>query len=855
VPGSRGVDTFLIGTELRGLTTARSAPGVYPFVNALVQLAADVKSILGPGTKVVYGADWSEYFGHQPADGSKDVYFHLDQLWSSSSIDAVGIDLYWPLSDWRDGAINLDQQAGAPNIYDQGYLSGNVFAGEGYDWYYASATDRAAQRRTPITDVAGKPWVFRYKDIRNWWANPHFNRPGGVESATPTAWVPQGKPIWFTEVGCPAIDKGANQPNAFVDPKSSESAFPYFSTGDRDDVMQRAYLEAILGVFANGVGKPANPTSSVYNGPMVDPARMSVYTWDARPYPAFPYLTTVWADGGNWQLGHWITGRIAAQPLDATIAAILSDYGFSASSSVGLVGLVDGFVIDGVMSARSAIQPLELAYFFDTYESGSQIIFSQRGRKAAVVALAPGDLVEEKPGADPYQLVRTQDTELPQVARVGFVDADQHYLNSAAESRRLAGRSARVASANLPLITTATTAQAIADTMLQDAWASRTHASFRLPQRLLALEPSDIVDLALPNHNMELRITSLTDGLGRATQAMSIQRSVYDTVAAPPRPQVVVGQAAFGAPAAVFMDLPLLRGDEVPTAPRFAATQSPWPGGVAVYRATDGIDFVLNTSATSQATMGVTTAPLAAGPVSRWDKANTLTVKLFSGQLGTQSQIAVLAGANVAALQTAPGVFEVLQFVNATLVAPQTYQLGPLLRGQAGTEQAMAASLPVGATFVLIDGSVTFVDETAGQLNLPQPWRYGPANRPIGNQAYQTQTLTFTGIGTRPLSPVQISGTRSNCDLTINWIRRTRIGGDSWDQIEVPLAEASEAYQVDILSPSGSVLRTLNVTSPSAVYPAGLQTADFGAPQSAIGVNVYQISQSFGRGTPRAATV
>jgi len=519
------------------------------------------------------------------------------------------------------------------------------------------------------------------------------------------------------------------------------------------------------------------------------------------------------------------------------------------------VGLVDGFVIDGVMSARSAIQPLELAYFFDTYESGAQIIFSQRGSKAAVVALAPGDLVEEKPGADPYQLVRTQDTELPQVARVGFVDADQHYLNSAAESRRLAGRSARVASANLPLITTATTAQAIADTMLQDAWASRTHASFRLPQRLLALEPSDIVDLALPNHNMELRITSLTDGLGRATQAMSIQRSVYDTVAAPPRPQVVVGQAAFGAPAAVFMDLPLLRGDEVPTAPRFAATQSPWPGGVAVYRATDGIDFVLNTSATSQATMGVTTAPLAAGPVSRWDKANTLTVKLFSGQLGTQSQIAVLAGANVAALQTAPGVFEVLQFVNATLVAPQTYQLGPLLRGQAGTEQAMAASLPVGATFVLIDGSVTFVDETAGQLNLPQPWRYGPANRPIGNQAYQTQTLTFTGIGTRPLSPVQISGTRSNCDLTINWIRRTRIGGDSWDQIEVPLAEASEAYQVDILSPSGSVLRTLNVTSPSAVYPAGLQTADFGAPQRAIGVNVYQISQSFGRGTPRAATV
>jgi hypothetical protein len=27
-----------------------------------------------------------------------------------------------------------------------------------------------------------------------------------------TAWVPQSKPVWFTELGCPAIDRGTNQP-------------------------------------------------------------------------------------------------------------------------------------------------------------------------------------------------------------------------------------------------------------------------------------------------------------------------------------------------------------------------------------------------------------------------------------------------------------------------------------------------------------------------------------------------------------------------------------------------------------------------------------------------------------------
>ena len=140
-----GVTAFVIGTELRGLTWVRSSADTYPFVNALMALAADAKAILGSGTKVVYAADWSEYFGHQPADGSGDVHFHLDPLWSSSNIDAIGIDIYWPLADWRDGRDHLDAIAGATSIYDPAYLQSNVNGGEGFDWYYASDADRDAQ--------------------------------------------------------------------------------------------------------------------------------------------------------------------------------------------------------------------------------------------------------------------------------------------------------------------------------------------------------------------------------------------------------------------------------------------------------------------------------------------------------------------------------------------------------------------------------------------------------------------------------------------------------------------------------------------------------------------------------------
>ena len=203
---------------------------------------------------------------------------------------------------------------------------GNVRGGEGYDWFYASADDRTAQRRTAIADGAyGKPWLFRYKDIWSWWANPHYNRSAGIENSTPTAWVPQSKPIWFTEFGCPSIDKGSNQPNVFFDPKSSESAIPYFSTGASDYLIQRRALGSMLRFFDPAdpeFTEDRNPLSVVYSGRMLDLSRVMVYTWDARPYPFFPILSDVWSDGGNWLYGHWINGKLSTYALPQELDAM-----------------------------------------------------------------------------------------------------------------------------------------------------------------------------------------------------------------------------------------------------------------------------------------------------------------------------------------------------------------------------------------------------------------------------------------------------------------------------------------------------------------------------------------------------
>ena len=46
-------------------------------------------------------------------------------------------------------------------------------------------TPRAtSQTRSPISDGLGKPWMFRQKDIWNFWSQAHYERVGGAELAS-----------------------------------------------------------------------------------------------------------------------------------------------------------------------------------------------------------------------------------------------------------------------------------------------------------------------------------------------------------------------------------------------------------------------------------------------------------------------------------------------------------------------------------------------------------------------------------------------------------------------------------------------------------------------------------------------
>jgi hypothetical protein len=237
--------------------------------------------------------------------------------------------------------------------------------------------------RTPIFDGAhGEDWIYRYKDLRSWWESAHHDRIGGVRQVASTPWVPKSKPFWFTELGCAAIDKGTNQPNKFLDALSSESSLPHGSNGRRDDLIQQRYLQAMLGYWADAAH---NPTSDIYGGPMIDMDRAHVWAWDARPWPAFPNSLEVWSDGPNYGRGHWLAGRVEAQDLGAVIAELCAQAGVDEVDVRQVFGLVRGFSVADVGSARAALQQLMLAHGLDAVELDGMVVFRSRRERLPVV--------------------------------------------------------------------------------------------------------------------------------------------------------------------------------------------------------------------------------------------------------------------------------------------------------------------------------------------------------------------------------------------------------------------------------------------------------------------------------------
>ena len=832
-----GVDAFCIGSEMRALTQLRDANNGFPAVAQLIALASEARKILGEKTKIGYAADWSEYFGYQPQDGSNDRFFHLDSLWADDNIDFVGIDNYMPISDWRDRLDHADSKY--HRILNRDYLASNIEGGEGYDWYYQSSANRDAQKRTEIRDDAhNEPWIYRYKDIRNWWLNHHYERINGQRSSAPTAWLPQSKPIWFTEYGFPAVDKGTNQPNVFVDPKSSETSLPYFSNGDAHAGVQLAGIAALQDYWRQS---EKNPKSTVYGGAMIDLDNAYVWAWDARPWPDFPKRNDIWSDGENYRQGHWVTGRINEVSLSDLVAELCEFSGLSDYDSTRLTGSVVGFVIGEGMSIRSAIEQLSQAYQFSAQERDGVLMFEHFSNEIKGV-ITYEDLVFERE----HRLEITQSAPFEAAGRlgIGYWDTQADYQLAVAEVSQRDAKNQAIQQINFSLVLDPQQAQKVAGQLLGQSGAAAQRVTFSLPPSQSKVQIGDIIELQTPDASERLRVVECdflsVCRLSAVQTAPQIdwQGGVLSTTlpqVSPTPPLPVYLQS---------LNLPQFRAQGAAGGFFAISTAQPWPNRVAMLRRNGQGLWQLEQIIERAGVLGRTLNTLNAAIPNRWAH-QVINLRLSSNAATSQQDDAIFAGANWLAIRADENSdWEILAYSKAELQQGGTYQFSRLLRGLRGTETFIPPHYPIGSQVALLDGAV--VNLQTDWLN-PQTrveWLYGPARLPYDHDVYRKDSSLIKRADLRPFAPAHLRVVENDGYFDLRWVRRSRVFGEYWDSLDIPLGEDQERYVITFRDSNKS--QTWKSIEPSLrILKTDLQNARLSGD---LQVAVAQFSQIYGQG-------
>lgn len=525
---------------------------------------------------------------------------------------------------------------------------------------------------------------------------------------------------------------------------------------------------------------------------------------------------------------------------------------------------VRGYVIQRETTGHAAIEPLRMVGRFDIVESAGILKFPVRGRVASVT-LTEGELsaypIEEQPPT--VTTDKLQDYELPRQIRLRYPSYSRDYENGEQLSpARIGTVGVNDVSVECPVILDDEDAAHIAEILAREAWAGRYSHGFTLGPEHHALEPSDIVMLPVDGRLQRVRLVTIDDSglMVRRSRGVRDDDGSYVSIAIatkPPRPPALI--ELIGDTEIEILDLPALREADDDAGMYLAAwrtgTGQSWAGARIHRSVDDGATYQPVLAAAAQAIVGEVVSAPASGDGYTWDEEQALVVELVRGELESRTDAAVLSGANAAAVGM-NGRWQIIQFANTELIDTNTYRLTRLLLGRRGTEHLIGTTQP-GDRFVLVSGPGIYrLPLQVSEIGAARLYRPVTVGRPFDSAA--SQEHTGNGAALKCFSPVYVRGERDESgNLTITWIRRDRLSQTLRDSVPVPNSEASEEYEIDILddSTTDEVVRTISSSTTEAEYSAAHQTADFGSPQDAVRIRIYQLSANVGRGVPAEAIV
>ncbi|MGZ9101223.1 MAG: phage tail protein, partial [Brevundimonas sp.] len=495
---------------------------------------------------------------------------------------------------------------------------------------------------------------------------------------------------------------------------------------------------------------------------------------------------------------------------------------------------------DRPMRTRDALEPLLAALGLVAAERDGKVAVV--GSTAVEAPLTLNALALPENGAS-IRADRTLE-ESPGTARVRFIDGDADYQTGSAVVRS-AGGSGGV-DLDLPAVCSASLARAAAERALEGGPAERLTVALG-PLTALQLEPGDGVSVESRGDWRVIRLDMDETPSAVLERLSLVVDRAEDGEPSAGDPGVVVGRPFFR-----MIELPPLIGNEGDARPITVVAAEPWRP-MRVFAGASAESLTVRGEVARPATVGVLMEPLGAGPRHRWDAVNSLTVRVEGRAPESRLDIAVLAGANAAAVETADG-WEVVQFRTAELIGEDVWLLGGLLRGQQGTESAMAPGAAVGAVVVLLDVTPTRAESPRAERGLPLIWRAGPAGGPGGGPGFGDTACVMTGAHDRPWSPAHLRAeARPDGGIHLRWVVRSRIDGDRWDG--EPFSVDPTRFRVKILSGTRA-LRTFEVEATTALYPAADAAADFpGGPGPDAAVAVAQWGEGYGWGVEATATL
>jgi hypothetical protein len=524
-----------------------------------------------------------------------------------------------------------------------------------------------------------------------------------------------------------------------------------------------------------------------------------------------------------------------------------------------------GYYVQGPLSVAQMLQPLMIAGEYIAQEQDGVLTFYSR-TSAPTLEIETDDLGAYPEGASaeyPATVSDADDFDVPSSVTVSFLDPNKDFQSGTVRERAMGVASGQDAQMRLPLALTTARARDLAQHALFNSRTNRQRLTSNIPPSYLPnvrenmLASLTVFDEAWSLLTMRVDVGDnwliQVEGMREDTPIIAFAESgdaplgvaVTQTTKTPPALRLQIMDAA------PFSDAHADRLGFYVAAGSFQADK--WGGGVLYASSDGGESYKYVTTLQKRATMGECTTALADGPLGIFDRANTVTVELDSGELESVTEADCLKGANRMWIKSgARG--EVIGFTTATLVDTRTYELSGLLRGLRDTRD-YTASHAAGDVAVLLNENVTFYESNAAGVGVQRMFKLVPSGGLVADATAYTERLQ--GYTMRPFAPARVSGERDGSDnLTVTAVRRSRRLVSIFGSIGSAPADmaASTTYELDIMDGS-DVLRTITADSPEWEYTAADQTLDGLTPGDPVTVRAMAVSETVGRGNYLEETV